>query len=70
MMPGEVCRVCGYAYAAQCRRCASRITADNRLLNDTGYGCEHCQGKRPELIKTLGQEDEAHQYEKSKAESA
>ncbi len=64
MIEGERCAVCGYTYAASCGRCRARIDDGNRLLNPSQYGCEACQGKRPELSKILGQEDEAHLHSK------
>jgi len=50
-----------------CARCQAPITSENPILTSSHYGCKRCQGKRPELLKTLGQEDEAHLN--SKAES-
>lgn len=61
---GQPCPTCGYAIAAACGRCLRRIDDTNRALNLTNYGCETCRGKRPELHRILGQEDEM-----SKAES-
>ena len=53
--------------ALTCKRCGAVIGPMNRFLRHSQYGCELCRGKRPELLKTLGQEDEAHLQ--SKAES-
>ena len=50
-----------------CTRCHQRLDETNRPLTENYYGCEACRGKRPELLKSLGQEDDADQN--SKAES-
>jgi hypothetical protein len=53
--------------AETCKRCGADLGPGNQALTFTQYGCQHCRGKRPELLKRLGQEDEAHLN--SKAES-
>ena len=46
-----------------CARCGATAV----LLASHSCGCVECQGKRPELSKILGQEDDAQQFEQSKA---
>jgi len=47
-----------------CLRCHAPFDATNAPLTVTKYGCDRCRGKRPEVTKTLGQEDEAHLFSK------
>lgn len=50
-----------------CARCGQDYSDENPRINDWGYGCTRCRGKRPELVKTLGQEDDAYLHSKADA---